>query len=113
MESLAFAKNLGFSTSVSCEPMLDNHIEDVVDAVLPCVTDAIWIGLPNMLRQRIAVNCGDAETKVRADELLACFTKERIMELYAKYKDHPRIKWKESIKKIIGIDLPAQAGLDI
>lgn len=113
LEALKTAWTLGFATSVSCEPMLDNRIEDVVDNVLPYLTDSIWIGLPNMLNQRIALNCGDDETKVRAKELMAGLTDHRIKELYGKYADHPKIKWKESIKKAIGLDLPDKAGLDI
>jgi len=114
LAALEVARNsYGFATSVSCEPMLDNRIEDVIEAVLPDVSDAVWIGLPNMLNQRIAINCGDDETKERAKELMAGFTDERIKELYAKYADHPKIKWKESIKKIVGLDMPDQVGLDI
>ena len=111
--ALEIAHYCEFATSVSCEPMLDNRIENVVENVLPYVTDSIWIGLPNMLNQRIALNCGDEETKARAKELMAGFTDPRIKELYAKYKDHPQIKWKESIKKAVGLDLPDQVGLDI
>jgi len=111
--AIGVAWALGFATSVSCEPMLDNRIEDVVRRVLPYVTDSIWIGLPNMLNQRVALNCGDDETKARAKELMAGFTDSRIKELYAEYADHPKIKWKESIKKVIGLDLPDQVGLDI
>jgi DNA repair photolyase len=103
----------GFATSVSCEPMLDNRIENVVESALPYVTDSIWIGLPNMLKQRIALNCGDDETKARAKELMAGFTDSRIKELYRKYADHPKIKWKESIKKVVGLDRPDKAGLDV
>ena len=111
--ALEIAHDSGFATSVSCEPMLDNRIEDVVDASLPYVTDAVWVGLPNMLNQRIALNYGDEETKARAKELMAGFTDGRIKELYDKYADHPKIKWKESIKRAVGLDLPDKAGLDI
>ena len=38
---------------------------------------------------------------------------DNIMKLYHKYKDNPKIKWKESIKKIVGIEIPTEAGLDI
>ena len=113
LEALKIADELGFATSVSCEPMLDNRIEDVVDNVLSYVTDAIWIGLPNMLNQRIALNCGDEETKALAKKLMAGFADSRIKELYAKYANHPQIKWKESIKKAVGLDLPDQIGLEI
>jgi hypothetical protein len=113
LKSLKLAFDAGFETSVSCEPMLDNRIEDVVEVVLPYVTDAIWIGLPNNLKQIIARNCGDAETEARGTELMAWFTNKRINELYGKYAEHPQIKWKESIKKAVGLELPDQAGLDI
>jgi hypothetical protein len=33
--------------------------------------------------------------------------------LYERYRDNPLIKWKESIKKVVGIDLLTEAGLDI
>lgn len=111
--TLKIAYDLGFSTSVSCEPMLDTRIEDVVDIALPYVTDAVWIGLPNMLNQRIALNCGDEETKRQAKELMAGFTANRIKDLYEKYAGNPQIKWKESIKKAVGLNLPDQIGLDV
>ncbi len=111
--ALRTAYELGFATSVSCEPMLDNQIENVVDAVLPYATDAVWIGLPNQLGVHIARNCGDEESQARAKELMAWFTYDRINELYGKYARHPKIKWKESIKKAVGLELPAEAGLDI
>jgi hypothetical protein len=36
-----------------------------------------------------------------------------ILDLYSKYKDNPQIKWKDSIKKIVGIEIPIEPGLDI
>jgi len=35
------------------------------------------------------------------------------MELYGLYMNNPKIKWKDSIKKIVGIEEPEEAGLDI
>jgi len=111
--ALQVARDHDFETSVSSEPMLDNHIEAVVEQVLPYVTDAIWIGLPNRLKGILSV-CGEGEEMMaRAEELMAGFTEDRIMELYETYRDNPQIKWKESIKKIVGIEVPTEAGLDI
>lgn len=113
MESLRIAREHGFDTSVSCEPMLDNHVEAVVLATLPLVTDAIWIGIPNRLTGILSTcKCTDEE-KARGQELTATFTEERIKALYGMYKDNPKIKWKESIKKIVGLDMATEAGLDI
>jgi len=113
LEALKLAHDHGYQTSISCEPMLDDHIEDVVDAVSPHITDAIWIGLPNRLKTILSVNCGKGVFDREADELLGLFTDDRIMELYELYKDNPLIKWKESIKKVVGIEVPTEAGLDI
>lgn len=44
---------------------------------------------------------------------MAGFADSRIKELYAKYAAHPKIKWKESIKKAVGLDLPDEIGLDV
>jgi hypothetical protein len=38
---------------------------------------------------------------------------EWIVELYDAYKDNPKIKWKESIKRIVKIEIPTISGLDI
>ena len=35
------------------------------------------------------------------------------MDLYDTFKSNPKIKWKDSIKKIIGIERPCEKGLDI
>jgi len=104
----------GFQTSVSCEPMLDNNIEDVIVRVMPFITDAIWIGKANALMQRLRVNdVADRETIMKAHELMRWQSDENIAALYNRLKDNPQIKWKESVKSIIGIKIPTQKGLDI
>jgi DNA repair photolyase len=114
LEALKLAFNAGYQTSISCEPMLDDNIEAVVEAVSPFVTDAIWIGKANHLKANLSVNGEkDAETIRRADELLSMQSDENIRWLYESLKDNPIIKWKESIKKVIGLEMPAIAGLDV
>ena len=111
--SLIHAYEKGFQTSVSCEPMLDDHIETVVIDVLPFVTDAVWIGKVNQLRARLKINGADPETLCRGAELIRSQGDDRIRDLYLRFKDNPMIKWKESIKKVVGLEVPQQAGLDI
>ena len=36
----------------------------------------------------------------------------KIKALYNKYKDNPMIKWKESIKKVVGLDISVVKGED-
>ncbi|MBT3379337.1 MAG: hypothetical protein HN742_37420 [Lentisphaerae bacterium] len=100
---LQFAFWMGFETSVSCEPMLDDRVKDVVDAVTKYVSDSIWIGKANQLRQRLRINGADAETMGRGDELLATQTDDRIRELHSRLADNRLIRWKDSIRDVMGI----------
>jgi len=84
--------------------MLDTHIDDVVEQVLPYVTETVWIGKPNKLKSRLSMNGhNDEETMARTEELLQSLSDQFIWDLYARYNDNPKIRWKESIKKVIGI----------
>jgi len=112
LTSLAYAHGAGFQTSVSCEPMLDAHVEDVIEVVRSFVTDAIWIGKPNKLMLRAQMNGADKATLDAAEKWLAIYTDEFIWSLYHKYEDDPMIKWKDSIKQIVGLDRPTVKGLD-
>jgi len=107
LKSLKHAHKLGFQTSISCEPMLDNHIEKVIKKVEPFVTETIWIGKANRLlgttgRGRLEIN-GELtpETQAKAEELNEWQSDENILELYKQFKDNPKIRWKESIKYVL------------
>lgn len=111
LESLKLAYNMGYETSISCEPMLDKEIHLVVDEVRDYVTDAIWLGKANNLVSRITNNGATSMLHI-AETVIENQNDENIMELYHKYKDDPIIKWKESIKKVVGLELPQEKGLD-
>jgi DNA repair photolyase len=113
--SLKYAHGAGFRTSVSCEPMLDARIDMVIRKARTFVTDSIWLGRANQLKQIVAVNRpGDARAKAMAEFLLATITDEHIRGLYARYRNEKTvIKWKDSLKKILGIERPMQTGLDV
>ena len=114
LECLQYAFNAGFETSVSCEPALDLNTEELVSELLPFITDAIWVGKPNKLKQRLKQNgFSDMETMRMAEELIEGQSEEWIRGLYEKFQKNSKMKWKESIKKVVGIELPEQAGLDI
>lgn len=36
-----------------------------------------------------------------------------IQKIYNELKDNPLVKWKDSIKKVVGIESPSEPGLDI
>jgi len=114
IKSMKYAFENGFETSVSCEPMLDNEIDKVINKVLPFTTDAIWLGKANFLLRRLKMNgYHDNETINRANELIKWQSDKNMIELFNRYKGNSQIKWKESIKKIVGLDLATKRGLDI
>jgi len=49
----------------------------------------------------------------QSDELLKQQSDEWIIELYEKYRKNKMIKWKDSVKKVVGIHRPVKSGLDI
>lgn len=112
--SLKHAFDAGFRTSVSCEPMLDARIDTVIAKARPYVTDSIWLGRANRLRQIVAVNRpGDSKAKALADALILTVSDKHVRGLYARYRHDPVIKWKDSLKKVLGIERPTAKGLDV
>ena len=102
-QSLIYAFSNGFQTSVSCEPMLDSKVENVILDLQEYVTDAIWIGKMNFVMRRLKMNgCLDSDTEQRASKLLQEQDDGNIIALYNRLKNNPLIKWKESIKKVVG-----------
>ena len=71
----------------------------------------IWLGKMNHIRKNIVINSAEMEAAVRQIENGQ--TKERIKILYEVLQDNPKIKWKGSIKDILGIKKPDVPGLDI
>lgn len=102
LSALEYAYQNGFSTSISMEPTLDLFPEKVVERVYDMVTNDIWIGLPNMLDRRLKMNgYGNDEQVMKASaELQKGQSVEWVLSLVEKYKDDPKILWKDSIRKI-------------
>ena len=108
----AYLKDL--QTSVSGEPMLDGNPDALIAAVRPYVTDSIWLGKINRLRNILPLNCPrDPEAVRRGDALVALQSDKAIRALYARHPKDPMIKWKDSIKTVIGLNRPTAAGLDV
>lgn len=109
---LRVAYGQGFDTSVSCEPYLDASITEGIRLVTPYVTDTIWIGKMNKIEQRVDMRgwrdleFGFLKSVERAQTDLA------VARLADALKDNPKIKWKESCKKVLGIPLATKAGQD-
>jgi DNA repair photolyase len=111
--ALRHAFGRGFQTSVSCEPMLDKRTDLVLERTLPFVTDAVWVGKPNFLMGRLRAN-GEADetTMAAARRLLGDLSDAHIVCLYNAYRHNPKVKWKESVKKTVGLTLSESRGRD-
>ena len=112
-QSLIYAYNAGFKTSISCEPMLDDQVSALINDLSEYVTDAIWLGKMNFLLRRLNAN-GHLNPQMRnaAEQLLFWQSDSAILSLYEAYKDNPKIKWKESIKKVVGLEISTKKGED-
>lgn len=88
-------------------------IAELVETLLPFVTDSVWIGKPNFLARRLKTN-GETQKEVFdwAAELDKWFSDSEILRLYDKLKNVKKVKWKESIKKVVGLQVALKAGLD-
>ena len=108
MESLALATEAGFKTSVSMEPILDTTVGQVVDHVdllAPLVTDTIWLGTANKLRARCKCNghMGRYDVRDAVNQLEEAWTLETVRELHSILKHHPKVRWKNQIKTMLGL----------
>jgi DNA repair photolyase len=121
--SLMWAFKEGWQTSVSMEPMLDLDQADVlrtVRTVVPYVTDAVWLGKANKLGQRCSMNAGgqlDSHTSAMVFALDSAWEKGPVINLYTRVCGDPvlsvKVKWKDSIKQIVGIEAPEEPGMDV
>jgi DNA repair photolyase len=98
--ALDYAFKSGFVTSVSVEPMLDTaNIDSLVADLIPFVTETIWIGKMNHIG-RISKYVDDA-TRNALVQLDARQSDAIIKAIYARHKDNPMIRWKDSIMRVV------------
>lgn len=95
----------GYKTSISIEPMLDKNPERIIESVLPYVTEHIWIGKLNLAKARLTLN-GHADKWETVKELVDWQANDQnILELVQRLSKYPKIKWKDSIQKVIDKNL--------
>ncbi len=93
--------------------MLDGNPDALIAAVRPYVTDTIWLGKINRLRQILPFNCpGDPESLRVGESLMTTQSDTEIRALYDRHRGDRIIKWKDSIKAVVGINRPKASGLD-
>lgn len=117
LAALAWCHGEGWRTSVSCEPMLEPALRmiELVAMLSPVVTDSIWLGKLNNGRQRCRANNHgvlDRTTDIWLDRLEGDQADDQIKSLYHELKGNPKVKWKDSIKRVVGLELATKAGAD-
>lgn len=109
--SLELAHVAGFATSVSIEPMLDSKdVVAMVQELLPWVSHSIWLGSMNRIAERVTID--STETEEQVQRIVAGQTEEKIRSIYRQLREEPLVRWKESIKSVLGLPLVRQAGED-
>ena len=111
--SLAYARR--YKTSVSCEPMLDapERILMLYKSVVRYCTESFWIGKLNKLKPRV-----DTEAMGKGllgqtclDMVRQTQTDEAVRALYERMKDLPLVRWKDSIREVVGEDEKSRSGV--
>lgn len=106
LECLKFVYESSYKTSVSSEPMLSIDQDDLYIKTIPYITDSIWFGKLNNHKL-------NEEDAYYAGLIQKNSSKDFIINLYKRYKHDSKVKWKESIKKVVGIEIPTKTGMDI
>lgn len=101
MDALVHAHAQGFQTSVSAEPLLGGVkcAVQLLDTVRPYVTDSVWIGKMNKIRQRVDMR--DADTAAAVAAIEAAQTDAEIHRLYNQLEGDPLVRWKDSVTEVM------------
>ena len=99
-ESLKYAHEHGFRTSVSMEPMLDTpNIEALVNDVLPFITEDIWLGTMNHLDEMKKGAGTNLQLKNEIIKLEHNQLPPVLNKIKNTFESNPRIKWKSDALK--------------
>ena len=102
LNSLRFAFDNDFRTSVSIEPFLDYHPEELVRQVELYCTESIWIGKMNYIQRN---NLTPFEQKFY-ENVRKNYSLEHLEEVFLNLKNNPKIRFKDSFGIIINYDSP-------
>jgi len=101
--ALAAARIMKFTTSASCEPYLDNSVTELIEELLAFVDDTIWVGKMNAVKSRVDTT-GWAEEDFKFLKTLEVLQSGPwVRTLYADWRDNPKVHWKDSIKRVLGL----------
>ncbi|MDD2851586.1 MAG: hypothetical protein PHY09_06740 [Desulfuromonadaceae bacterium] len=101
--ALKHAFDAGYQTSVSAEPMLEGYREAITlyDTLEPYVTDTIWFGKMDDIDDRVDVT--NPADKAAVKYIRDFQSDANIRLLYDSLKDRSKVRWKMSLRKVVGI----------
>jgi DNA repair photolyase len=109
LASLEHAFERGFQTSVSMEPLLEEfRLQEMISAFYSYVTDSIWIGMMNNIKQRVKIETEEDRAMVKLVENGQRL--EKVREIYDTYNCMGKIRWKDSYKRVLGLPLQTESG---
>lgn len=91
LESLKYAFEKGFQTSVSMEPILDDPTS-TIEKVYKHVNETIWIGFVNHVPNTDLEDISFVKSKTKT---------KMILDLLERYRDDRKVMWKESVAKYV------------
>ena len=105
--ALKIAKDHGFNTSISVEPLLDDDPEGLINKLSPYLSSidykfdigTIWIGLLKINYIPLQLRVG--KVKQMIDKIKKGQKFESVFSYYSRFYDNERVKWKESILKLM------------
>lgn len=97
--ALKFAKEAGFKTSVSMEPLLTEQPLALINRIRPYVTGTIWIGTMNHINRKDIT----PETQERYERQRRINSKENMQQVFSQVNGIPGIRWKDTVQELLGI----------
>jgi hypothetical protein len=92
--------------------MLDTtDVAAMVHELLPYISHSIWLGKMNRIERRVA--CESIEMQREVVRIEQGQSDARVFQLYQELRTIPQVRWKESIKEVVGLAQVAEPGLDV
>ena len=93
--AIDYVQKAGFRTSWSMEPLLDKYPELFIAIWGSSFTGEIWIGCMNHYNFNPVIPEEARQMEIQS--------KENMQRIYNALKDNPKIRWKDSVQKLLGV----------
>ena len=100
VKCLKYANACGYKTSVSMEPLLMKDPVPFINKIDVYVTGDIWIGIMNYLKE----SWFQPHNRIWMSVQQEINSKENIEKVYAATKNNPKVKYKDSIRDLLGLE---------